>query len=81
MVKVFTKYGCPQCEMTKKVLDENGVEYELFNVEDNEEDLHYVKEVLGYSSMPVVEIRDGEDGFNEAFSGFRPDKLMSLSCK
>jgi glutaredoxin-like protein NrdH len=73
MIKVYTKNGCPQCDMTKTVLNGEGIEFEVINVEENEEALHYVKEVLGFSAMPVVVV-DGQ----EPFTGFRPDKLQAL---
>ncbi|MCA1021488.1 glutaredoxin family protein [Halobacillus litoralis] len=72
-IKVYTKNGCPQCDMTKGMLNDEGIEYEVINVEDNVEALSYVKDELGLMSMPVVE-KKGE----EPFSGFRPDKLLNL---
>lgn len=72
-VTVYTKYGCPQCDMTKNVLNGNGVEYELHNVEDDEAAMKFVREDLGLSSMPVV-IVEGQ----EPFTGFRPDLLQGL---
>jgi glutaredoxin-like protein NrdH len=75
-VTVYTKYGCPQCDMTKLVLDGEGIEYETINVQDDEKAMEYVKEVLGLTSMPVV-IVEGE----EPFTGFRPDKLQEIKKK
>ena len=72
-VTVFTKHGCPQCDMTKNVLNQEGIEYEVKNVQEDEEAFNYVVEVLGIRQMPVVEV-EGE----EPFSGFRPDKLKNI---
>lgn len=76
-ITVYTKNGCPQCDMTKTVLKGEGIDFKIINVEDDTEEgregLHFVKEVLQLSSMPVV-IVDGE----EPFTGFRPDKLQEL---
>lgn len=72
-VKVYTKNNCPKCEMTKTVLNEEGIEYQTINVEEDEKALDYVKKVLGFSSMPVV-VKDGE----EPFCDFRPDLLLTL---
>jgi glutaredoxin-like protein NrdH len=72
-VTVYTKYGCPQCDMTKRVLDGEGIEYTAINVEDDEKAMKFVKEDLGLTSMPVV-IVEGE----EPFTGFRPDKLHEI---
>jgi glutaredoxin-like protein NrdH len=72
-VTVYTKYGCPQCDMTKRVLKDEGIEFDLINVEDDEKAFTYIKEELGLSSMPVVVV-EGQ----EPFTGFRPDKLQQL---
>lgn len=74
-VTVYTKYGCPQCDMTKSVLDGEGIEYTAINVQDDEQALSYVKDELGLTSMPVVVV-EGQ----EPFTGFRPDILHSLKA-
>lgn len=83
-VTVYTKNGCPQCDMTKRVLDGEGIEYVAINVEETDtegnltekaqEAYTYVKDTLKLSSMPVV-IIEGQ----EPFTGFRPDKLQELA--
>ncbi len=73
-IKVYTKNGCPQCDMTKRVLEGEGVNFKAINVEENEEAMKYIKEVLGLTSMPVVVVNNGED----IFTGFRPDKLQRI---
>jgi glutaredoxin-like protein NrdH len=73
MVTVYTKYGCPQCDITKKVLTENGVKFNTINVQDDEDAFNYVKDELGFSSLPVI-VAEG----HEPFSGFRPDILLML---
>lgn len=72
-VTVYTKYGCPQCEMTKNVLNDLDIKFDTINVEDDAEAMEYVKETLKMMQMPVVVV-EGE----EPFSGFRPDKLHQL---
>ncbi|GIN67112.1 glutaredoxin-like protein NrdH [Bacillus glycinifermentans] len=72
-VTVYTKNGCPQCEMTKRVLTGEGIEFTAINVEEDEKALDYVKNTLGLTAMPVVVV-EGE----EPFTGFRPDKLEEL---
>ncbi|MGG3890203.1 glutaredoxin-like protein NrdH [Metabacillus fastidiosus] len=72
-VKVYTKNNCPQCDMTKMVLSSNSIEFELINVEQNEEAHDYVVNTLGFRSVPVVEV-EGQ----ETFTGFQPDKLQEL---
>lgn len=72
-IKVYTKNGCPQCEFTKRKLDELDVEYNVVNVQEDEKAFDYVKNELGLMQMPVV-VKEGQ----EPFSGFRPDKLEEL---
>ena len=74
-ITVYTKYGCPQCDMTKNFLTGEGIEYELINVEDNEEAMDYVRYELGVASMPVVEKGD------YIVVGFNPDKLLRLKSE
>lgn len=72
-IAVYTKNGCPQCDMTKNVLDGESIEYETFNVEEDEVAYDYVVNTLGIRQMPVV-VAEGY----EPFSGFRPDKLQEM---
>lgn len=67
MIKLYTKNNCPQCEFTKKYLDNNDIKYTATNVEEDEQAFNYVKNELGMTSIPVVEIPG-----QSAFSGFRP---------
>lgn len=83
MIKVYTKNGCPQCDMTKRVLTGEGIEFTSINVEEVDENgnkteqakkaYDYVVNELGLRSMPVVVVDE-----QEPFSGFQPDKLQEL---
>ncbi|QQZ08485.1 glutaredoxin domain-containing protein [Heyndrickxia vini] len=75
-VTVYTKNGCPQCDMTKVVLNGEGIEFETFNVEEDENAFDYVVNTLNLRQMPVV-IVEGQ----EPFTGFQPDKLKALAVK
>lgn len=72
-VTLYTKYGCPQCEMTKAVLTGEEIDFTSINVEDDEAAFDYVVNTLGFRQMPVV-VAEGK----EPFTGFRPDKLKEL---
>jgi glutaredoxin-like protein NrdH len=72
-ITVYTKNGCPQCDMTKNVLTGEGFEYEVKNIEEDQAAYDYVVNDLGLRQMPVVEV-EGQ----EPFSGFRPDILLTL---
>lgn len=72
-VTVYTKYGCPKCDMSKNVLNGEEIEFTAINVEDDAEAYNYVKEELGLMEMPVI-VAEG----HEIFTGFRPDLLKAL---
>ena len=71
-VTVYTKKNCPQCMMTKEYMDALNIEYETIDVTDNDEAREHVKE-LGFTSLPVVVVENGE-----AWFGFRPDNIDLL---
>ncbi|WP_124057372.1 glutaredoxin-like protein NrdH [Vaginisenegalia massiliensis] len=72
-ITVYSKPNCMQCNFTKKFLDEHKIAYTAYDVQEDQSALARVQE-LGFQSLPVIEI-DGED----AFFGFRPDKLEQLA--
>lgn len=72
MVTVYTLPACVQCDSTKRVLTRNAIEYQEVDLSQDSVAMAMVKE-LGYSAAPVVVVGD------EHWSGFRPDKLSSLS--
>lgn len=72
-VTVYTKYGCPKCDMTKTVLKGEGIEFDAINVQDDEEAMTFIRDELQISSMPVV-IKEGHD----PIVGFEPEKLKEL---
>ncbi|PLT33120.1 glutaredoxin family protein [Bacillus sp. V5-8f] len=72
-ITVYTKNGCPRCDMTKNVLQGEGIEFQTFNVEEDEKAYDFVVNTLGLREMPVVVV-EGQ----EPFTGFQPDKLQAL---
>lgn len=69
MVTVFVKPDCQPCKLTKRKLDEMGVEYETRDITEDPEALSLVKE-MGYLQAPVVVSPDGQ-----TWGGFRPDLI------
>ena len=69
-VVIYTKNNCRSCDMTKKVLDREGIYYTAVNVEDDATAYTYVTETLERREMPVV-IASSMDG-DEVWSGFQP---------
>jgi glutaredoxin-like protein NrdH len=73
MTTVYTKNNCVQCDMTKRLMDKIGVEYETINISENPEELDKLID-MGYRSAPVV-ITD-----NDSWAGFNPDKITELAA-
>ena len=72
-VTIYTNPNCVQCEQTKKFLDKEGIEY---NVENLQAEENYDKLVAfveqGFKSAPIV-VTD-----TETWSGYKPDKLGAI---
>jgi glutaredoxin-like protein NrdH len=73
MTTVYTKNNCVQCDMTKRLMDKMGIEYDTVNISENPEALEKLIE-LGYRAAPVV-ITD-----NDSWAGFNPDKIGDLAA-
>ncbi|UOR02027.1 NrdH-redoxin [Leucobacter allii] len=68
MIRVYTKPNCVQCDMTKRVLRQRGVEFE----EDDIQDAGNLEAVLalGFAAAPVVHA-----GGDDIWAGFQPERL------
>lgn len=79
-VKLYALTTCPYCRMTRRFLDEGGIEYEILEVDtlegqEKDDAVAEVRKLSGGASFPVVVI-DGEVivGFNKK----RIKELLSL---
>lgn len=73
MTTVYSKPSCVQCDMTKKMLDKNGIEYTVIDITQDSQ--AYDKIVaMGFMSVPVVISGD------QAWAGFQPEKINSLAA-
>lgn len=72
-VLLYSKPNCPQCDFTKKFLDDHQIAYSTIDVMEDAAALEKVKS-LGFQSLPVV-VADGMAPFH----GFRPDLLENLA--
>lgn len=71
-VTFYTSLGCVQCVSSKRSLDKSGVPYKMVDLSTSPAELEKLKR-MGYQQAPVV-ITDVDH-----WSGFRPDKISSLS--
>lgn len=72
MIKLYSKPGCVQCVMTKKVLDKDGIPYEEVDVIKSPDAADALKN-MGFTGVPVV----AAPGIDPWY-GFSPDRLRSL---
>ena len=73
MITLFSKPNCPQCSMTARTLDRQGVAYQVIDVSQDAQAAAQLQ-AWGYRQVPVVQA--GE----EHWSGFRPDRLAALQA-
>ena len=72
-VTVYTKPACVQCQATFRALDKLGIEYTKVDISSDSQARDYVMS-LGHLQAPVVVVSA------ESWSGFRPDRILSLSA-
>lgn len=73
MTTLYVKPSCVQCDMTKRFLDKNNIDYQTIDITQNPEALQMILD-MGFSSAPVV-ITD-----SDSWAGFQPDKLGRLAA-
>lgn len=73
MTTVYTKPACVQCDMTKRYMDKNGIEYTTVDITKDPEALEMILG-MGFSSAPVVISEKG------SWAGFQPDKINQLAA-
>lgn len=74
-VTVYTKPACPSCDMTKRRLRNNGVEFTEVDVTDDPTALDFITRELHYQAAPVVYVSDGDAA--EHWSGYHPDLITT----
>lgn len=72
-VKLYSKPACGQCDMTKRMFDREGVNYEEIDMTLDPEALNLVKG-LGFFQAPVIIAEHA----NLSWSGFRPDMIKEM---
>lgn len=71
-ITIYTQPRCVRCDITKRTLEAAGLTYETIDLVQDPEALAEVKR-RGFAQAPVVITDD------DAWSGFRPDKIKQLS--
>ena len=73
MTTVYTKPACVQCDMTKKMLDNIGIEYNTVDITKDAEAYEMIVG-MGFLAAPVVISGD------QSWAGFNPEKINSLAA-
>lgn len=71
-VKIYSTPSCIYCNMVKDWFKENKIEYEEFNVAEDEKKRKEMIEKTGHMAVPVIEIGD------EIILGFDQKRLSEL---
>lgn len=71
-ITVYTKPMCVQCDATKRALNKAGLAYTTVDISEDADALAKVKS-MGFMQAPVVTT------VNDAWAGFRPDKIKALT--
>lgn len=71
-VKTYTKLGCSYCDALKAYLEKRKIEFQDFDVEDDEEKLKEMIEKSGQLGVPVILIG------TSVVIGFDIDKIERL---
>lgn len=73
MTTVYTKPSCVQCDMTKKMLDKNGIEYNTVDITQDPAAYEMIVS-MGFMAAPVVITE------NDAWAGFNPEKINAIAA-
>jgi|TARA_R110002126_G_scaffold285847_3_gene437109 glutaredoxin len=70
--RVYTKNGCPFCQMAISLLAEKQKEFECYSLDSQPELLAEIKSTYRWDTVPlVVEITSGQEKFIGGFTDLR----------
>lgn len=75
-ITVYTTPSCPYCTQLKNWLEEEGIEYEDYNVAENKQKAKEMMQKTGQRGVPQTIIEKEEE--EEAVIGFQPEKIKKL---
>ena len=75
-VKIYSTPTCGFCNLAKQFFDSKNVEYEEFNVSEDQDKAQEMVEKSGQMGVPVIEITT-EKG-TELIIGFQEEKITEL---
>ena len=57
-VKIYTKSSCPACDLAKQILNQKGVSFEEFVMDDKVEELKALMDKTNLKTVPQIFIND-----------------------
>ena len=57
-VKIYTKSACPACDLAKQILNQKGVSFEEFIMDDKPEELKALINKTNMKTVPQIFIND-----------------------
>ena len=57
-VKIYTKSSCPACDLAKQILNQKGVSFEEFVLDDKPEELKALIDKTNMKTVPQIFIND-----------------------
>ena len=74
LVILYTMKGCPFCDMMKKQLVEENIEYHERDINKHEDEHNLFVEITGSDYVPAFMIVEDHDSENPTSHVFAPDK-------
>jgi glutaredoxin len=74
LVVLYTMKGCPFCDMMKKQLVEENIEYHERDIDNHEEEHNLFVEITGSDYVPAFMIVENYDSKNPTSHVFAPEK-------
>jgi len=74
-IEVYTTPSCPYCTKLKNWLDEEDIEYESFDLSQNQQKAQELIQKTGQRGVPQTLIKDGDE--EKAVIGFQPEKIKA----
>jgi len=75
MYTIYGKPDCPYCVKASNLLEQHSMAYHYINISSNESARQYVKETLGFKTVPVIVDSDGAvvGGYDDLAAKFGSD--------
>ena len=82
MVKIYSTSWCPSCVSSKRLLEDNNIEFEEINIEELEMSREQLYDITGGMSVPQIVINEKSiGGFEDLLQLVQSGELQELLNK